>query len=160
MNISTTRVTHTYLKAASITTNASYGFVSKTPPEIIPLLPQMTRNAQKAYDEWEQDSEGIDPELGAGGLCQDIAETIADVLNEHGIDASTVSSSVGDQHVWVVTKTPTGVYTVDIEPRVYETGSGYVWKKRPGVKFQPKNIDVTLINPNPDTYEEYSKDYS
>lgn len=137
---------------------ASYGFKSKTPPEIQPLITQMVHAAQKVYDEWEQDKEGVDPELGAGGLCQDVAEAMAGVLNEHGVDASTVSSSVGDQHVWVVARAKDGVYTVDIEPRVYETGSGYVWRKRPGVVLKPQDIDVTLIDSDPAKYDEYSDD--
>lgn len=137
---------------------ASYNFKSRTPPEIAPFVPEMARAAQEKYDEWEQDDDGMDAMLGAGGLCQDIAEALAEVLDSHGVDASTVSSSVGDQHVWVVARAADGVYTVDIEPRVYETGSGYVWRKRPGVRFKPQDIDVTLIDPDPSKYEEYSDD--
>ena len=59
---------------------------------------------------------------------------------------------------WVA-KAADGVYTVDIEPRVYESGSGYVWRKRPGVRFKPQDVDVTLIDDDPSKFEQYAEDY-
>lgn len=124
------------------------------------LLPNMATAAQKAYDHWEQDEEGMDPELGAGGICQDIAEEISGVLASHGIEASTVSQTIEDQHVYTIAQVAEGVVRVDIHPSVYETGSGYHWKKRLNVTIHPTDIDVEIVDKNPTKYEEYTKESS
>ena len=117
-------------------------------------IPSMVLEAQQAYDEWTQDDEGMDEVLGGGGICQDIAEKIATVLNLAGIEASTVSQQVGDQHVYVLAKLKDGVYEVDIPPRFYESGSGYVWKKKTGVVFDKSMIWVGKVSENPSDFEE------
>jgi len=121
-------------------------------------LSAMALAAQSAYDQWEQDDEGMDELLGAGGICQDIAEEIAGVLNLSGIDAGTVSQSVGDQHVYAIAKLADGVYEVDISPGWYESGSGYQWKKKPGVKFDPSMISVFRISGDPSDFEQMMED--
>jgi hypothetical protein len=115
------------------------------PNEIKQLVPKLIEAAQKVYDEWEQNEEGEDPELGYGGICQDIADEMAGVLNENGVEAGTVSATAGDQHVWVIAKLADGVYDIDIPPYLYESGSGYTWKKRPNVKFTK---EMLAIGPN------------
>lgn len=119
------------------------------------LVPQIIQAAQQAYDEWEQNEDGHDPELGAGGICQDIATNIAEVLESNGIDSSTVSAQIGDQHVWTIAKLNDGIYNVDIAPQVYEIGSGYNWKKRPNVKFIPDHIHFEKIDNDPNRFEEF-----
>jgi hypothetical protein len=104
----------------------------------------MVSAAQKAYDEWEQDEDGSNPELGAGGICQDVAEGICYALSSHGIDCTTLEAQVGDQHVWTIAWDGDVGYHIDIPPSVYETGSGYVWRKRKGVVFSSEHI---LISP-------------
>lgn len=47
------------------------------------LRPEMAAAAQQAYNEWEQDEEGQDEELGSGGICQDIAEKMAGIAAEY-----------------------------------------------------------------------------
>ena len=110
---------------------------------IEPLRPQLAAAAQAVYDPWDQsDEDSGDPELGFGGLCQDIADALSGVLNDAGIDAYTQHAEIGDQHVWAVAYDPAtreAVY-VDIPPSVYETGSGYVWSKIPDVVFEPDHI--------------------
>ncbi len=115
--------------------------------------------AQKVYDEWDQsDEEGGDPELGFGGICQDIAEGISGKLNEMGVDATTVSATIGDQHVWVVAKLNDGVYSIDIPPGVYESGGGYNWQKLPGVQFSKDHIVVDRLSSNPDDFDQYTEE--
>ena len=99
------------------------------------LIPKILNAVQKEYDNWSQDEEGHDEDLGFGGLCQNIADEIAGTLNFAGIDVGTVSATMGEQHVWCICKIAEGVYQIDIPPHVYETGAGYNWKKRPGVVF-------------------------
>jgi hypothetical protein len=114
--------------------------------------------AQKAYDEWEQDEEGMDEELGAGGICQDVAENMAGVLSEHGIEVSTVSQTVGEQHVYVYAKTLEGVVEVNIDPHVYETGAGYTWKKKQGVTIQPNDIYIAVVEPDSSKFDEMTEE--
>jgi len=68
------------------------------------LKPMLAIKAQNVYDEWEQDEQDCVEELGYGGICQDIAEAMASLLNEEGIEAVTVSNHIGEQHVYVVCK--------------------------------------------------------
>ncbi len=119
------------------------------------LIPKIIEAAQQAYDEWEQDEDGHDAELGSGGICQEIAAKIAEVFETHGIEASTVSALIGDQHVWTIIKLKDGVYNVDIPPQVYEIGSGYNWKKRPNVKFVSDHINFKKADSDPNTFEDF-----
>ena len=48
------------------------------------LKPLFVQAAQKEYDDWAQDEDGMDEVLGTGGICQDIAEKIASILSQHG----------------------------------------------------------------------------
>lgn len=123
------------------------------------LMPLMAAGAQRAYDAWDQNDEGEDPELGVGGICQDVAEEISGVLNMNGIEAGTVSQQVGDQHVYTIAKLNDGVYEVDIPPSLYETGGGYVWKKRKGITFNPSMIYVSMISGNPADFEVMTQDF-
>ncbi len=116
------------------------------------LMPQFCQAAQKVYDEWDQDEEGIDLVLGSGGICQDIAEEISGVLLENGINAGTVHAEIGEQHVWTVAwendneeeedPKPYNAYEIDIHPYTYESGGGYNWKKIQGVRFSPEDIVI------------------
>lgn len=122
------------------------------------FLPEIVAAAQAVYDTWAQDDEGMDEELGAGGICQDIAVAICGVLAEKGIDCSTVSAQVGEQHVYTVAQLSDGVFTIDIPPSVYESGGGYVWKKLKDVVFKPRDVDVYKLSDNPEDFESYLED--
>lgn len=123
------------------------------------LFPLFVQAAQKVYDEWEQDEEGVDEVLGTGGICQDIAAAICDVMNDHGIDCSTVSQAVGEQHVYCICKLQEGVYEVDIPPYSYESGGGYTWKKLPNIKFDDSYITIHRLSSNPSEFEQYAEDF-
>jgi len=118
--------------------------------------PQMAAAAQKVYDEWQQDENGEDADMGVGGICQDIAAAIADVVS--GVthhEATTVSAACGEQHVWCVAYTTDEAYHVDIPYSIYERGGGYTWKKVPDVKFDPDHITFeTADPPGPEGYPE------
>lgn len=107
------------------------------------LRTKMAHEAQKEYDEWSQDEEGIDEELGSGGICDRIAERLGGVLAEHGIDSKTTGD--GD-HAWIIANLREGVYTIDIPAGVYETGGGYNWQKREGVKFDPDHVLIDKLD--------------
>lgn len=122
------------------------------------LKSKLAHSAQKVYDEWEQDENGYCDILGEGGICQDIADAMADVLSNNGIECSTVSQSSGEQHVYVVARTEDGVYKVDIPPYLYETGGGYNWKKIPDVEFDERYIVIDGLTSDPDEYYDYIED--
>jgi len=109
------------------------------------LKPEFAKAAQRVYEQWEQDEDGVDPELGAGGICQDVADAMADVVLEYGVgDVEIVDNNgVGEQHVWIVVYNETGeAYHVDIPPSVYEIGSGYKWRKNIDVEIKAEDVSI------------------
>lgn len=128
---------------------------SNTVDTLSSLKPLLAQAGQKVYDEWEQDENGHCEILGSGGICQDIAEAMCDILYQHGIECSTVSQQIGEQHVYVLAKTEDGVYNVDIPPYLYETGGGYCWKKIPDVEFNERYVVINRLSSDPEEYENY-----
>lgn len=118
--------------------------------QIIAIKPQLAAAAQQVYSEWEQDEEGFDEMLGTGGICQDIAEAMVDVIYQNIPDAEVRivdNNGVGEQHVWLVAYRNYGNdqfegCSVDIHPSVYETGGGYSWRKIPDVVFDVNDVSV------------------
>lgn len=131
----------------------------KSVKEIESLRPTMISKAQDIYDNWEQDDQGHDEEYGGGGICHNIADEIASVLNDHGIDAGTVSAQSGTQHVYTIGKFQEGVYEIDIHPSTYEIGAAYTWKKIPNVKFENKDIVISRIDSDPESFDTYMEDF-
>ncbi|NJO65275.1 MAG: hypothetical protein HC836_46415 [Richelia sp. RM2_1_2] len=109
------------------------------------LSVQFASAAQKVYDEWEQDEEGHDEIYGSGGICDDIADDMCDVVH--------TNTSYGCFTKYDEYACHTSIYVYDIENKIlmfvdispynYETGGGYTWKKIPDVKFQPQMVDVS-----------------
>ena len=121
------------------------------------LLPQLAAAAQTEYDAWQQDADGMDEELGAGGICHLIADQMVAILSEEGFEAvATHSDGVGENHVWVTAQIKEGVVLIDIPPGVYESGGGYVWRKLPGIVFSEKDIVVDRIDRDPSKFAEYA----
>jgi GNAT superfamily N-acetyltransferase len=106
---------------------------------------EIARLAQQEYDAWAQDEEGYDEELGAGGICDAVANAIGGWLAGQGID-STEGGQDGDDHAFQIAYNDTEAYEVDIPPSVYETGGGYRWTKRPDVTIAPEDVIVYKIH--------------
>jgi hypothetical protein len=107
------------------------------------LRPGFAKAAQAVYDAWEQDEEGLDPELGPGGICDEIAEKIAGIVGEQVPGVSILSGGQeGDDHAWVVAARDGKAYGVDIPCRIYETGGGYSWEKIPDVTFRSEDVII------------------
>lgn len=118
----------------------------KSVSELISTFPDLASVAQDVYDQWEQ-VDGFDAELGSGGICQDVAAAMAGRLGEAGFeDVLVVSAAVGENHVFVMALLGEGVYQIDISPYHYETGGGYVWKKRPDVEFRPEMVSFLKVD--------------
>lgn len=129
-------------------------FIAKalaTKAQLMAIRPDLAKAAQKVYDEWD---DARAEELGGGGICQDIADAVSGVLDHHGIESGVVSAAVGDQHVYAIAQVQEGVFEVDIAPHTYEQGGGYNWKKIPGVKFDSNDISISLIEKDPDKFDE------
>ena len=109
-------------------------------------FPDLAAAAKSVYDDWLQDDNGFDEVLGAGGICQDIASKMSEVLDQAGVQASsTIHSTIGENHVFLVALLDDGVFQIDIPPNVYETGGGYVWKKRADVVFDASVVSMMKI---------------
>lgn len=116
--------------------------------------------AKSVYDEWLQDEDGFDDVLGAGGICQDIASKMLEVLDSVGVQSSTtVHTTIGENHVFVVALLDDGVFSIDIPPHVYETGGGYVWKKREDAVIDASVIQMMRIG-DPMDEETFNETYS
>lgn len=120
--------------------------------------PEIVKRVQDRYDQWQQDAEGYDEEVGSGGVCHLFAEIIAEVLNDAGFPTSTVSSS-HEVHVYCVSQASDGVWEVDIPYCIYEKGGGYNWTKIPDVTFEPDDIVINRLSSDPADFEEYTGDY-
>ena len=134
------------------------------PRQIETLIPQVLAAAQGVYDDWDENPD----EYAGGGICHLMADAVADVFNSHDIEATTQSAEQGEQHVWAVVliRTPyddgdetIAVYEVDIPPGVYETGSGYAWKKIPDVKFDRNDLVIVPICHGRRCVDDYFGDY-
>lgn len=129
----------------------------RTLKDLTSLLPHLAAAAQAEYDAWQQDDDGMAEELGAGGICHLIADRMVEILSEKGIEAvATHSEGIGENHVWVTAQTAEGVVTVDIPPGAYETGGGYVWRKRPGVVLTETDVSVDVIDRDPSKFSDYA----
>lgn len=108
---------------------------------------QLIGAAQAVLDDWVQDEDGLDPELGAGGACQDVASAMAGALAE----VVEVYTELDGGHVFLVANLVDGVFRIDVPTGVYETGAGYVWRKRDGVRLLPENLILERVDgPIPD----------
>lgn len=122
---------------------------------LMALRPQIATMAQQAYDSWEQDEDGMNDELGAGGICDEIAEGIANLVMQDMGDLVEVEDYgfEGDDHASKIvsalsmdTGQQTGErYLVDIPYSYYETGGGYSWKKIPNVVFDQNMVQIVKI---------------
>jgi len=111
--------------------------------QLLQLRSRIAGAVQKIYDEWKQDEEGVDEEVGCGGICDQVAQAIEGVIAEHIGDAELLQGGQdGDDHAWVIVARGPEAYGVDIPPNVYESGGGYRWKKKQGVAFEPEHVDV------------------
>jgi hypothetical protein len=115
------------------------------------LKSKLAEAAQKVYDEWEQDAEGVDEEVGIGGICDLICTSVGSVISEEIADVAILpGGQEGDDHAYVVAQKNGEAFGVDIPAGVYESGGGYNWRKKPGVKFRS---DYVVIFPVP-TWDE------
>ncbi len=108
-------------------------------------VPEMLQAAQAEYDAWDQNEEGEDPELGGGGICDQIAQALGGVLGGAGVDTME-GGQPGDDHAYLIAYDDQEAYEIDIDPCTYERGGGYSWRKVPDVTFVPEDLLIHPIN--------------
>ncbi len=113
--------------------------------EIRSYGPELVKIAQKEYDEWNQDGDGMDEFLGSGGICDSIADGFGGFLTGKGFDVES-GGQEGDDHAFLYATKNGQSFLIDIPPDVYETGGGYNWKKRQNVVFDPSHVIVQKID--------------
>lgn len=118
------------------------------------LATKIIQEAQKVYDDWDESDKDS---YAGGGICHYIADVICDVLDNHNITCTTISSS-HEQHVYSVAKLKDGVYSIDIPWSYYETGGGFSWKKLEDVEFENSMLEFYRVSPDPNDYESYTED--
>jgi hypothetical protein len=119
------------------------------------LRGEMAAAAQEVYDSWEQDEDGVDPMLGGGGICDEIAREIGNILAGHGFDLYD-GGGEGEDHAWNIATMDGKAYAVDIPCRTYETGAGYSWTKKPGVVMSAQDVAIWEI-PYEDVAERFDR---
>lgn len=98
------------------------------------LIPSFVRVAQEIYDDWDEED-------GSGGICDLIVDHWMGLFDQFDVELE-VGGHDGDDHAWLLVD---GKFWVDIDPRTYETGGGYNWKKIEGVKFSPSDVQIGTI---------------
>jgi len=110
------------------------------------LRPYFARAAQKVVDAWEQDGEGMDEELGEGGVCDRVSEALAEVVGRTLPSLGmTDGGHDGDDHAYLIVYDPIEAFLIDIPPSVYETGGGYRWRKIEGAAIDPSDVVIEAI---------------
>lgn len=108
------------------------------------LAPALASAAQRVYDTWDQDEDGMDEDLGGGGICDLVAQEMAAVLSSAGIETME-GGHQGDDHAYLIAYNDDEAFAVDIPPGVYETGGGYSWRKRPGVTIDASDVVIDEV---------------
>jgi hypothetical protein len=103
---------------------------------------------QKIYDQWDQDEDGYDEEYGSGGICDDIADAMCDVINNKTEYECFHLYNEYDCHtsIYVYDSNEKLIYNVDIPPYIYEKGTGYNWKKIKNIKFIANHVDINEVD--------------
>jgi hypothetical protein len=121
--------------------------VGKLKSKLLDLRSKMVQVAQAELDNWTQDDDGIDEELGGGGACDQIAQEIGGVIVANIADVDIIDGGQdGDDHAFIIAYNADEAYVIDIPPDIYESGSGYSWRKLPDVKLDVNDIVIEKID--------------
>jgi hypothetical protein len=116
--------------------------------EIQATYPQLIAAAQKVYDEWDQDEDGIDEYYGSGGICDDIADEICQVIESLTPHNCFTRYDEYECHTscYIYNVDTRLCFFLDIPYHVYETGGGYSWKKIKDVEFATNFIFIKQVD--------------
>lgn len=110
--------------------------------DLMKLRPELARAAQSVYDSWIQE-DGLDEELGSGGICDQVSDALMEVLSRHGYDPEEGGHD-GDDHSYVVVPvSDSHGFAVDIPWQVYEIKHGhYEYSKKPNVTISSEDVYI------------------
>lgn len=113
--------------------------------ELLEIRTDLILVAQKVYDEWEQDNEGYDELYGIGGICDDIADAMCNLIHSKTDYNCFTFYNEFDCHtsIYVYDTEKKLLYNVDIPPYVYESGTAYAWKKLKDINFNVNHVTIT-----------------
>lgn len=126
--------------------------------DLYSIVPAIVASAQAAYNKHDLLPEDIE-DLAGGGICDDIAEAIAEAINEAlfsgdsdvDVEAKTVHH-MDENHTLVYVRRiqqngGVEVVMVDIPYHIYETQRGYYqYDITPNVVFEPNNVLINTID--------------
>lgn len=113
--------------------------------ELFAVRDQIVIAAQEVYNSWDQDEDGIDVEVGGGGICDEIQDAISDVIISN-IECDIEDGGwEGDNHANLIVSRGNEKYLIDIPAQVYETGGGMNWHKIPDVNITVDDIIIVPI---------------
>lgn len=99
---------------------------------------------QKVYDDWHQDEEGYDWQVGSGGICNLVADGISSYL--YGLNVMCKTYDAEDDHTAVVAASKDECYHVDVHWSHYEICNGmYCYTKIKDVQMTPDIVDVCPV---------------
>lgn len=109
------------------------------------LAPQFATAAQSVYDAWEINEDGFSEQYGVGGICDDIADEMVQIIYNAYPDLESTTLYIEEPgHTYCVVYDPSADEgaEVDISPYLYEQGSYYTWKKIPNVAFDASFVHI------------------
>lgn len=127
--------------------------------DIEAIKSDLAQAAQEIYDDWQQDDDGYDEEVGHGGICHLIADAMLSAMWDSDISEVFTVSSDHEVHVYCVAQVQEGIALIDIPWSTYETGGGYTWTKINGIKFDENDLTIQIIDGNPDNIKNYVEEY-
>lgn len=123
--------------------------------EIESIKAELVTCIQRTYDGWIQDDDGFDECIGYGGISQDIAYAIQDTLTDNGIECVAITPQTTPSQCCVIAKTASGVYSICSAPSKYEMAEGNIVRKLADVAFTADDIQVELVDDNPENYQKH-----
>lgn len=117
----------------------------RPPDSLAALAPALATAAQNVLDAWQQDADGVDAELGTGGACDQVASALVGVLAAHGFEALLSGTDFEGGHAFALALVDGAAWEVDVPARLYETGYGYVWRKRPDVLLDSSSLSFAFL---------------
>jgi hypothetical protein len=115
--------------------------------QLMALRPQMAQAAQQIYNSWTVDDDGLDGDVGEGGICDEITNALGNVVSALDVEMLEGGQD-GDDHSWLIVHNGREAYGIDIPCQVYERGGGYSWQKIPNVTITPQHVQIFPLNIN------------
>jgi hypothetical protein len=113
--------------------------------ELYSIRDQIAIAAQKIYDDWIQDDEGVDAQFGGGGICDEVQRVMADVISSNINCELEDGGWEGDDHANLIVSRDDERYLIDIPAQTYESGGGMNWQKLPDIVITPDDVIIVAI---------------